>query len=106
MEIEIKFNVMQDGIGIATKPDAVGDLITTVTIKSTQIDSGTQARIVNLLKQKCPLYIKIGSDQAQFDLFAVGVKTQAGMDILKKVSETGEYSEEEVAGARALGEPL
>ena len=95
MKVEITTDkIVQDGIGIATKPDAVGDLITTITIK-TQMDAGSQARLVNLLKQKCQKYLKIGSDQAQFDLFAMGVKSQAAMEMLERTAATGELEAEE-----------
>jgi len=76
MKVAIRSNgIVQDGIAIASKPDAVGDLIVTITVK-TMMDAATMARVVCLQKQKSQKYIELGSDQALMDIFSVGIKSE------------------------------
>lgn len=91
MKVAVKCGmIVQDGIGISSKPDAVGDLIVTITIK-TMMDAGTLARIVNLQKQKSPKYFELGSDQAAMDLFTIGVKSEEALEALNEMElDTGE----------------
>jgi len=78
---------MQDGIGISSKPDAVGDLVVTITVK-TMMDPGTLARVAMLQKQKTPKYIELGSDQSTMDLFSIGVTNDEAMEALIKAVDT------------------
>ena len=70
---------------IATKVDPDnGDLTTTLTIE-TILEPGTHARILNLLKQRVPFYFELGSDQAVFDLEAIGFKDPKAIEAFAKI---------------------
>ena len=96
MEIKSRAMILQDGLGIASKPDAVGDLIVTITVK-TQMSTPELAKLLHIQKQKVIKYFEIGSDQVEMDLFVAGVKSEEAMKALNKLIETGEVALEEHA---------
>ncbi len=67
MHVEIPLTRI-DNMRTSTKPDKeTGDLVTTISVEA-RIHPGDIARLLNLQKQKAPLFVNIGSKQAALDL--------------------------------------
>lgn len=67
MHVEIPLTRI-DNMRTSTKPDKEsGDLVTTISVEA-RIHPGDIARLLNLQKQKAPLFVNIGSKQAALDL--------------------------------------
>lgn len=75
MQVEIRVTKI-DEMGVSTKSDKDGDLVSTISVKAS-VNPSDIARILNLIKQKSVLYCNIGSQQAELDLQMVEIKQSA-----------------------------
>jgi len=77
VEIRIQATKVQK-VSVKTKYDDDKSELTTTIQADLQLHPSDIARITNLLMQKVPLYLSIGSLQAQFDLDMVRIESHSG----------------------------
>jgi len=76
MDMQIRFNRVEKA-GFATAEDKDHNMLVRLTF-TCPVDVSAVARLTAILRERCPLYIIVGSDQARLDLHVEGVDLRTG----------------------------